>query len=153
MYEFIGTIICILILLGCLFVTYLIYSKLMNYNNKLINIYNDIYKLIEEKFILVENNSLKKDTDLHELYNRFKILDYEDDVILISLELDKLIIKSYKKRKFYNEYKSIIERINVIKKEYNDNVLRFNNLIKMFPISIVSNLFGFDTWLYYRNDY
>lgn len=153
MYEFISTIICILILLGCLFVTYLIYSKLMNYNNKLINIYNDIYKLIEEKFILVENNSLKKDTDLHELYNRFKDLDYEDDVILISLELDQLIIKSYKKRKFYNEYKSIIERINVIKKEYNDNVLRFNNLIKMFPISIVSNLFGFDTWLYYRNDY
>ena len=112
---------------------------------------NNLYVIIEKKFKLVSDNVLKKDITLIELVNRFKALEDIDDVINISLELDREVL-NYKRRIWYKDYKVLLEEINSIKSKYNDNVLRFNNILKMFPVNIVSNLFGFDTWLYYRND-
>lgn len=151
MFEFLVTIILIIIFLILLVITICIYNRLMYYKNELISNYSELYILIENKFRIVDSNRLKKDIELKELVDKFNTLDDENDVINISLELDRVMNK-YKRRVWYKDYKDVIENINEVKKVYNDNVLRFNNLIKMFPISIISNLFGFDTWLYYRND-
>ena len=152
MFGFILTISLIIIFLILLLVIYTIYNKLMFYNNELINNYNDLYKLIEEKINVVNNGKMSKDSDLEDYINKFKILDLEDDVINLSLDLDRLVKSKYSKRKFYNSYKDILNKIELEKKKYNDNVLIFNSLIKMVPISFISNIFGFEEWLYYRND-
>lgn len=151
MYEFIVTIILIMIFVLWIVLCLFVYKKLTNYKEELINNYNDLYVIIEKKFKLVSDNVLKKDITLIELVNRFKALEDIDDVINISLELDREVL-NYKRRIWYKDYKVLLEEINSIKSKYNDNVLRFNNILKMFPVNIVSNLFGFDTWLYYRND-
>lgn len=151
MYEFIVTIILIMIFVLWIVLCLFVYKKLTNYKEELINNYNDLYVIIEKKFKLVSDNVLKKDITLIELVNRFKSLEDIDDVINISLELDREVL-NYKRRIWYKDYKVLLEEINSIKSKYNDNVLRFNNILKMFPVNIVSNLFGFDTWLYYRND-
>lgn len=151
MFEFLVTIILIIIFLVFLVITISIYNRLMHYKNELISNYSELYILIKNKFGIVDKRLLKKDIELIELVNRFNTLEDENDVINISLELDKVMNK-YKRRVWYKEYKEVVDKINEVKKVYNDNVLRFNNIIKMFPISIISNLFGFETWLYYRND-
>lgn len=151
MYEFIVTIILITIFVLWIGLCLSVYKKLTNYKEELINNYNELYVIIEKKFKLVSDNVLKKDITLIELVNRFKALEDIDDVINISLELDREVL-NYKRRIWYKDYKVLLEEINSIKSKYNDNVLRFNNILKMFPVNIVSNLFGFDTWLYYRND-
>lgn len=151
MYEFIVTIILITIFVLWIGLCLSVYKKLTNYKEELINNYNELYVIIEKKFKLVSDNVLKKDITLIELVNRFKALEDIDDVIKISLELDREVL-NYKRRIWYKDYKVLLEEINSIKSKYNDNVLRFNNILKMFPVNIVSNLFGFDTWLYYRND-
>lgn len=151
MYEFIVTIILIMIFVLWIVLCLFVYKKLTNYKEELINNYNELYVIIEKKFKLVSDNVLKKDITLIELVNRFKALEDIDDVINISLELDREVL-NYKRRIWYKDYKVLLEEINSIKSKYNDNVLRFNNILKMFPVNIVSNLFGFDTWLYYRND-
>ena len=151
MYEFIVTIILITIFVLWIGLCLSVYKKLTNYKEELINNYNELYVIIEKKFKLVSDNVLKKDITLIELVNRFKALEDIDDVINISLELDREVL-NYKRRIWYKDYKILLEEINSIKSKYNDNVLRFNNILKMFPVNIVSNLFGFDTWLYYRND-
>lgn len=151
MYEFIVTIILITIFVLWIGLCLFVYKKLTNYKEELINNYNELYVIIEKKFKLVSDNVLKKDITLIELVNRFKALEDIDDVINISLELDREVL-NYKRRIWYKDYKVLLEEINSIKSKYNDNVLRFNNILKMFPVNIVSNLFGFDTWLYYRND-
>ncbi len=151
MYEFIVTIILITIFVLWIVLCLSVYKKLTNYKEELINNYNELYVIIEKKFKLVSDNVLKKDIALIELVNRFKVLEDIDDVINISLELDREVL-NYKRRIWYKDYKVLLEEINSIKSKYNDNVLRFNNILKMFPVNIVSNLFGFDTWLYYRND-
>lgn len=151
MYEFIVTIILIMIFVLWIVLCLFVYKKLTNYKEELINNYNELYVIIEKKFKLVSDNVLKKDITLIELVNRFKALEDIDDVINISLELDREVL-NYKRRIWYKDYKILLEEINSIKSKYNDNVLRFNNILKMFPVNIVSNLFGFDTWLYYRND-
>jgi hypothetical protein len=151
MYEFIVTIILITIFVLWIGLCLSVYKKLTNYKEELINNYNELYVIIEKKFKLVSDSVLKKDITLIELVNRFKALEDIDDVINISLELDREVL-NYKRRIWYKDYKVLLEEINSIKSKYNDNVLRFNNILKMFPVNIVSNLFGFDTWLYYRND-
>lgn len=151
MYEFIVTIILITIFVLWIGLCLSVYKKLTNYKEELINNYNELYVIIEKKFKLVSDNVLKKDITLIELVNRFNTLEDIDDVINISLELDREVL-NYKRRIWYKDYKILLEEINSIKSKYNDNVLRFNNILKMFPVNIVSNLFGFDTWLYYRND-
>ena len=151
MYEFIVTIILIMIFVLWIVLCLFVYKKLTNYKEELINNYNELYVIIEKKFKLVSDNVLKKDITLIELVNRFKALEDIDDVINISLELDREVL-NYKRRIWFKDYKILLEEINSIKSKYNDNVLRFNNILKMFPVNIVSNLFGFDTWLYYRND-
>ena len=151
MYEFIVTIILITIFVLWIGLCLSVYKKLTNYKEELINNYNELYVIIEKKFKLVSDNVLKKDITLIELVNRFKALEDIDDVINISLELDREVL-NYKRRIWYKDYKILLEEINSIKSKYNDNVLRFNNILKMFPVNIVINLFGFDTWLYYRND-
>ena len=151
MYEIIVTIILITIFVLWIGLCLSVYKKLTNYKEELINNYNELYVIIEKKFKLVSDNVLKKDITLIELVNRFKALEDIDDVINISLELDREVL-NYKRRIWYKDYKVLLEEINSIKSKYNDNVLRFNNILKMFPVNIVSNLFGFDTWLYYRND-
>ena len=151
MYEFIVTIILIMIFVLWIVLCLFVYKKLTNYKEELINNYNELYVIIEKKFKLVSDNVLKKDITLIELVNRFKALEDIDDVINISLELDREVL-NYKRRIWYKDYKILLEEINSIKYKYNDNVLRINNILNMFPVNIVSNLFGFDTWLYYRND-
>ena len=152
MFGFILTISLIIIFFILLLVIYTIYNKLMFYNNELINNYNDLYKLIEEKINIINNGKMSKDSDLEDYINKFKTLDLEDDVINLSLDLDRLVKRKYSKRKFYNSYKDILNKIELEKKKYNNNVLIFNSLIKMVPISFISNIFGFEEWLYYRND-
>ena len=151
MYGFIGTLILVGIFLVSLLFCVFIYNKLVIYKSELMENYDKLYVLIKDKFYIVEKNISSKDKELCELVIKFKKLNEVDDVINLALLMDRQLFK-YRRRVWYKEYKEINDELNKIKVVYNNNVLRFNNLLKCFPISVISNLFGFEPWLYYRVD-
>ena len=151
MYGFIGTLILVGIFLVSLLFCVFIYNKLVIYKSELMDNYDKLYVLIKDKFYIVEKNISSKDKELCELVIKFKKLNEVDDVINLALLMDRQLFK-YRRRVWYKEYKEINDELSKIKVVYNNNVLRFNNLLKSFPISVISNLFGFEPWLYYRVD-
>ena len=151
MYGFIGTLILVGIFLVSLLFCVFIYNKLVIYKSELMDNYDKLYVLIKDKFYIVEKNISSKDKELYELVVKFKKLNEVDDVINLALLMDRQLFK-YRRRVWYKEYKEINDELSKIKVVYNNNVLRFNNLLKSFPISVISNLFGFEPWLYYRVD-
>ena len=151
MYGFIGTLILVGIFLVSLLFCVFIYNKLVIYKSELMENYDKLYVLIKDKFYIVEKNISSKDKELYELVVKFKKLNEVDDVINLALLMDRQLFK-YRRRVWYKEYKEINDELSKIKVVYNNNVLRFNNLLKSFPISVISNLFGFEPWLYYRVD-
>jgi hypothetical protein len=151
MYGFIGTLILVGIFLVSLLFCVFIYNKLVIYKSELMDNYDKLYVLIKDKFYIVEKNISSKDKELFELVVKFKKLNEVDDVINLALLMDRQLFK-YRRRVWYKEYKEINDELSKIKVVYNNNVLRFNNLLKSFPISVISNLFGFEPWLYYRVD-
>lgn len=142
----------------------IVYNKLSKYQDRLNNSYKELFNLINIK-VLCLNSSLKNkrselETNINKRLNEFPVLSTKEDIINSSLMLDRELndlFLYYDSNKIdYKKLKKEIDKINEefisVKKEYNDNVLRFNNLLKMFPISLISSLFGFNEWQYYRND-
>lgn len=141
-----------------------VYNKLTKYRTKLSISYNNMYSVINKKIICLDSYFKSKNSNEEKIIkNRLKefpVLSTKKDIINSLLDLDRELNELFK---YYDnngiDYKKLKKDLNTInnelvdlKKEYNDNVLRFNNLLKMFPISLISSLFGFSEWHYYRND-
>lgn len=142
----------------------IVYNKLIKYRTKLSDSYNKMYVVINNKIVYLNKYFKGKTTEEEKIIKKrlkeFPVLSNKKDIINSLLSLDRELnelFKYYDDNKVeYKILKSELDSINndliELKKEYNNNVLRFNNLLKMFPISLVSSLFGFSEWYYYRND-
>lgn len=141
-----------------------VYNKLSKYRNNLHNSFNKIKSILNDKVVCVnsymKNKKLDQEKNVKNIIKNFNTLSKREEIIDASLLLDRELNKLFeyygKNNISYKKFKEELDKINgefiEIKKEYNDNVLRFNNLLKMFPISLISSLFGFSEWHYYRND-
>lgn len=162
--EIVLLVILLLVIIFFIVSIIIVYNKLIKYRTKLVDSYNRLYSVINDKVIYLNKyfNSKRSEDEIviKDRLKKFPVLSKREDIINSSLSLDRELnnlFEYYENNKIdYKRLKNKIDQINKelndIKKEYNDNVLRFNNLLKMFPISLISSLFGFSEWHYYRND-
>ena len=76
-----------------------------------------------------------------------------DDIINNYYETDnicKAILGVISTPEWLQVFNDSFNRIEALRKDYNDTILKINNLVKMFPTSLVAKMAGFGAWPFFR---
>lgn len=163
--DLISIILFIIIIGSLLSIIYaLMYNQFQNYIIKINIIEKDIdntlrnkYDLLNKIIKIIENKTNEKiETELPHLKDE-KLSNFELDRKLISIT--DMIIQLKDKypelnnnktfNNTYNELNETDEQLIAYKNYYNDNIIKFNKLIRMFPSNIVGKISRFDEKLFY----
>lgn len=118
-----------------------IYYKYIKKNKKYLS--DDFFNNITDKY-----NSIKDKDLISDIILEYRILDDELEKFIIILEdSNKLKIESLKE---IDEYKNKFE---MIKKEYNENVLIMNKYNNMFTSFFISKIYRFKDYPYFISKY
>lgn len=127
----------------------LLFNKLKQYQNEVNKLWDDLRTRIERQFLFIETNlNYLNDQAIVELVNSYKIEAYTENVMKDYVDLEKLIDNNSD-----NEIKSVFlkndSEIENIKTDYNNILLKYNNLIDMIPNKIFANMLGFKEGVYF----
>lgn len=127
----------------------LLFNKLKQYQNEVNKLWDDLRTRIERQFLFIETNlNYLNDQAIVELVNSYKIEAYTENVMKDYVDLEKLIDNNSD-----NEIKSVFLKndleIENIKTDYNNILLKYNNLIDMIPNKIFANMLGFKEGVYF----
>lgn len=146
-------IIFILLLSVSLYVI-IIYNKLKTYKNEVDKLWNTLRLSIESQFKLIKAN-LDSLTNVDKFYlkdliDKYMILAYTVEVMNSYIDLEIMIDRvdpSIIKSKFLEKD----AEIESVKEEYNNILLKYNNIINMIPNRIVANIFHFTEGTWFRS--
>lgn len=154
MFIYILLFIIFILLIGLSLYVIVIYNKMKTYKNEVDKLWNTLRLAIESQFKFIKANfDSINNVDkvyLKNLIDKYMILAFTAEIMnsYIDLELtidkvDDANIKSY-----FIEKDKEIEKI---KAEYNNVLLRYNNIINMIPNKIVANIFHFTEGTWFRS--
>lgn len=154
MFIYILLFIIFILLIGLSLYVIVIYNKMKTYKNEVDKLWNTLRLAIESQFKFIKANfDSINNVDkvyLKNLIDKYMILAFTAEIMnsYIDLELtidkvDDANIKSY-----FLEKDKEIEKI---KAEYNNVLLRYNNIINMIPNKIVANIFHFTEGTWFRS--
>lgn len=154
MFIYILLFIIFILLIGLSLYVIVIYNKMKTYKNEVDKLWNTLRLAIESQFKFIKANfDSINNVDkvyLKNLIDKYMILAFTAEIMNSYIDLEVTIdkvddanIKSY-----FLEKDKEIEKI---KAEYNNVLLRYNNIINMIPNKIVANIFHFTEGTWFRS--
>ncbi len=152
LYILLFIIFCVLV--GLSLYVLVIYNKLKTYKNEVDKLWNTLRLEIESQFKFIKANiDLLGNADkfyLKDLIDKYMILAYTEEVMNAYIDLEITIDKSsdteIKKRFLVKN-----SEIDKLKEQYNNVLLRYNNVINMVPNKIIANIFNFHEGTWFRS--
>lgn len=154
MFVYLLLLIIFLVLISLSIYVIIIYNKMRTYKNEVDKLWNTLRLNIESQFKFIKANidSLNNVDKfyLKDLIDKYMILAFTAEVMNSYIDLELTIDKcddSNIKTMFLNK-DAEIEKIKV---DYNNVLLRYNNVINMIPNKIVANIFHFSEGTWFRS--
>lgn len=152
LYILLFIIFCILVLISLYVIV--IYNKLKTYKNEVDKLWNTLRLEIESQFKFIKANiDLLGNVDkfyLKDLIDKYMILAYTEEVMNSYIDLEIIIDKSGDS-KVKEMFLSKNKDIDKVKIQYNNVLLRYNNVINMVPNKIIANIFHFNEGTWFRS--
>ena len=160
--ELIVNIIVIAIIVALLTFIYCnSYNKLIGNKNKATNIWANIIKEINIRLNLlgqlntVANQYLDDQTkqEVARVTQNYQTKVATEDIVNSYYEINKVIdsiLSRLNNQEWNQAFTDSFNRIETLRKEYNDTILKINNLVKMFPTSLIAKVNSISPWLFFR---
>ncbi len=154
MFIYILLFIIFILLIGLSLYVIVIYNKMKTYKNEVDKLWNTLRLAIESQFKFIKANfDSINNVDkvyLKNLIDKYMILAFTAEIMnsYIDLELTIDKIDDANIKSHFLEKDKEIEKIKV---EYNNVLLRYNNIINMIPNKIVANIFHFTEGTWFRS--
>lgn len=137
------------------------YNKIINYTNKANVVWANIVKEVNIRFNLLTqlrdaaSSVLDEETKsaLNKVIDSYKTKVAIPDVINTYYEANGIIntcLSKINSPEWTNAFNESFNRIESLRREYNDTILKINNLVKMFPTSIIAKIHGITPWIFFR---
>lgn len=154
MFIYILLFIIFILLLGISLYVIIIYNKMKTYKNEVDKLWNTLRLNIESQFKFIKANiDAINNVDkfyLKDLIDKYMILAFTAEVmnsyIDLELTMDKADAPAIK-----NTFLARDAEIEKIKVDYNNVLLKYNNVINMIPNRIVANIFHFSEGTWFRS--
>lgn len=154
MFIYILLFIIFILLIGLSLYVIVIYNKMKTYKNEVDKLWNTLRLAIESQFKFIKANfDSINNVDkvyLKNLIDKYMILAFTAEIMnsYIDLELTIDKVDDANIKRYFLEKDKEIEKI---KAEYNNVLLRYNNIINMIPNKIVANIFHFTEGTWFRS--
>ena len=137
------------------------YNKIINHTNKANVVWANIVKEVNIRFNLLaqlrDAASLVLDEEtksaLNKVIDSYRTKVAIQDVINTYYEANNIIntcLSKINSPEWTNAFNESFNRIESLRREYNDTILKINNLVKMFPTSIIAKIHGITPWIFFR---
>ena len=155
-------LIVVALIVGLLTFFYCIfYNKLINHKNKANIVWNNIVKEVNVRFNLITQlrdataTIIDEETknNLNRVIDSYKTKVAIEDIINVYYEANAIIVNVLSKInnvEWNNAFNDSFNRIEELRREYNDVILKINNLVKMFPTSLIAKINGITPWIFFR---
>lgn len=155
-------LIVVALIVGLLTFFYCIfYNKLITHKNKANIVWNNIVKEVNVRFNLITQlrdataTIIDEETknNLNRVIDSYKTKVAIEDIINVYYEANAIIVNVLSKInsvEWNNAFNDSFNRIEELRREYNDVILKINNLVKMFPTSLIAKINGITPWIFFR---
>lgn len=152
LYILLFIIFCVLVFISLYVIV--IYNKLKTYKNEVDKLWNTLRLEIESQFKFIKTNiDLLGNVDkfyLKDLIDKYMILAYTEEVMNSYIDLEIIIDKS-SDSKVKEMFLSKNKEIDKVKIQYNNVLLKYNNVINMVPNKIIADIFHFNEGTWFRS--
>lgn len=154
MFIYILLFIIFILLIGLSLYVIVIYNKMKTYKNEVDKLWNTLRLAIESQFKFIKANfDSINNVDkvyLKNLIDKYMILAFTAEIMNSYIDLE-LTIDKIDNVDIKNHFLEKDKEIEKIKVEYNNVLLRYNNIINMIPNKIVANIFHFTEGTWFRS--
>lgn len=160
--EIPGIILIVSIIIALLVFMYTsAYNKLLRNKNHANTTWLSIVKEVNIRFNLYTqfSQAIASNIDANTLaqFNQ-SIANYTNKVAITDIidsyyatdQICKAILGVISTPEWIQAFNDSFNRIETLRKDYNDTILKINNLVKMFPTSLVAKMCGFEAWPFFR---
>lgn len=154
MFIYILLFIIFVLLIGLSLYVIIIYNKMKTYKNEVDKLWNTLRLSIESQFKFIKAN-LDSITNVDKFYlkdliDKYMILAFTAEVMNSYIDLE-LTIDASDASEIKNTFLARDAEIEKIKVDYNNVLLKYNNVINMIPNRIVANIFHFSEGTWFRS--
>lgn len=154
MFIYILLFIIFILLLGISLYVIIIYNKMKTYKNEVDKLWNTLRLNIESQFKFIKANiDAINNVDkfyLKDLIDKYMILAFTAEVMNSYIDLELTMDKA-DAPEIKNTFLARDAEIEKIKEDYNNVLLKYNNVINMIPNRIVANIFHFSEGTWFRS--
>lgn len=154
MFIYILLFIIFILLLGISLYVIIIYNKMKTYKNEVDKLWNTLRLNIESQFKFIKANiDAINNVDkfyLKDLIDKYMILAFTAEVMNSYIDLELTMDKA-DAPEIKNTFLVRDAEIEKIKVDYNNVLLKYNNVINMIPNRIVANIFHFSEGTWFRS--
>lgn len=154
MFIYILLFIIFILLLGISLYVIIIYNKMKTYKNEVDKLWNTLRLNIESQFKFIKANlDAINNVDkfyLKDLIDKYMILAFTAEVMNSYIDLELTMDKA-DAPEIKNTFLARDAEIEKIKVDYNNVLLKYNNVINMIPNRIVANIFHFSEGTWFRS--
>ena len=137
------------------------YNKLISNKNKATNIWANIIKEINIRINLltqlndVAANYLDDQTrqEVVRVTQSYSTKVATEDIVNSYYEINTVInslLVKLNNQEWNTAFNDSFNRIETLRKDYNDTILKINNLVKMFPTSLIAKVNSISPWIFFR---
>ena len=137
------------------------YNKLIISKNKATEVWANIIKEVNIRFNLlsqlneVANQYLDDQTkaSIARVTQSYSTKVAHEDIINVYYEANQIVdgvLAKLNNAEWNQAFKDSFDRIETLRKEYNDTILKINNLVKMFPTSLIAKINSITPWVFFR---
>lgn len=154
MFIYILLFIIFILLLGISLYVIIVYNKMKTYKNEVDKLWNTLRLNIESQFKFIKANiDAINNVDkfyLKDLIDKYMILAFTAEVMNSYIDLELTMDKAGAPE-IKNTFLARDAEIEKIKEDYNNVLLKYNNVINMIPNRIVANIFHFSEGTWFRS--
>ncbi len=154
MFIYILLFIIFVLLIGLSLYVIIIYNKMKTYKNEVDKLWNTLRLSIESQFKFIKANiDSINNVDkfyLKDLIDKYMILAFTAEVMNSYIDLE-LTMDASDASEIKNTFLARDAEIEKIKVDYNNVLLKYNNVINMIPNRIVANIFHFNEGTWFRS--
>ncbi len=147
------------------------YNKLVLLKNASVSVWNDINNILKIRFEYATNYiaviapivPVDIINRLQDVTARYRMILTVEEHFSLYEQLEKVLMdaKIIIEDKNFNDPNLVAwqqafddnkMQLNQLRNDYNNTILKINNCVESFPTNIIAKLFGFQKWVYFRNE-